>query len=976
MGKIKTFSLLFAVLFGTYSFSQIPGLTQFTTNNNLPSNTIYDIVQDENGFMWFATDYGVSKFDGLVFNNFTVNDGLAGNEVLKLFKDSKNRIWMSFFNGGICFFKDGKIYNSKNTSFLKNIMLTKFVHTIFEDSSGNIWFFDDSKNILCLSEDKIIKKYSINIKSNIKLARVFIEDKKNQIHILARNFEENKTIVTQIISELPIRNNWEKFDKNLFTEQSINNLNCNIEIILKKNNNGIINIEKNIKQKSNRYLLNIYEFGEQHWITNLNEGVHIFEKSTNYSTSKIILKDIQTTRAFEDAENNIWVGSQSNGVFLFPNVNVSGLQFDDAKKNDLHCIENFDNKLVVGNEIGEVIVLDKKSLKKLSTIKDPNYSSKIRQLTLLNNLIYILSDYNLYQLDSKLNFTKIKNMYDPDFHKSRLKNFKKFTVFENHITTANARGVGEINLINHSLKKKWNKRSTSIFKTTNDSLWIGTSTGLFLENKDEIKKHDLGEFFNHSIIYDIKNSKHGLLIASNSYGLGILKNGKFKRITTKNGLLSNYIKSITIDSDHNIWLASNFGLNKLTLNNLLEITSLASYNTSDGLYSNDIRDCFIDINSQKAYVATSQGLNIIDISKESKIITPPAIHITNILLNNVSIKNIKKSEFDSNSNNIQFNFSGISFKSLGNISFKYRLLGIEKEWIKTKNNTIRYSSLQPKKYTFEVKAISKNNLESIVPQRFDFTIKPPIYKTWWFQLLTGFLLILIFIFIYYRRHRRRIEQKNIEEKISALRFKALNAQMNPHFINNLLENINGQIGNGKFKHITTTLQNFANLVNLVLQSTKSNLISLDQELAMVKNYLELQRNRFNNKIHYSINTSKLTSDDLEYTLIPPMILQPIVENSIKHGFKKSDSEKNTIDINLYIDNNEFVICEISDNGIGLQSNNESKGSGISLENIQNRLQLMGDIKTKENLVSTTNITNEFNTLVGLKVTLKIPLVNI
>jgi len=972
MGKIKTFSLLFAVLFGTYSFSQIPGLTQFTTNNNLPSNTIYDIVQDENGFMWFATDYGVSKFDGLVFNNFTVNDGLAGNEVLKLFKDSKNRIWMSFFNGGICFFKDGKIYNSKNTSFLKNIILTKFVHAIFEDSSGNIWFNEGFNNIICLAEDKTIKNYNIIIKGEQKSSHLIIEDLKKNIHVLSHIKKKGKVFIrTKKISENSHKSEWERFNKNNFTVESNKIINQHLGLLLSEDNKPHF-----MNAINDNFIANVYNFGEQHWITNLNKGVHIFEKSTNYSTPKTILKDIQTTRAFQDVENNIWIGSLSNGVFLFPNVNVSGLQFDDAKKNDLHCIENFDNKLVVGNEIGEVIVLDKKSLKKLSTIKDPNYSSKIRQLTLLNNLIYILSDYNLYQLDSKLNFTKIKNMYDPDFHKSRLKNFKKFTVFENHITTANARGVGEINLINHSLKKKWNKRSTSIFKTTNDSLWIGTSTGLFLENKDEIKKHDLGEFFNHSIIYDIKNSKHGLLIASNSYGLGILKNGKFKRITTKNGLLSNYIKSITIDSDHNIWLASNFGLNKLTLNNLLEITSLASYNTSDGLYSNDIRDCFIDINSQKAYVATSQGLNIIDISKESKIITPPAIHITNILLNNVSIKNIKKSEFDSNSNNIQFNFSGISFKSLGNISFKYRLLGIEKEWIKTKNNTIRYSSLQPKKYTFEVKAISKNNLESIVPQRFDFTIKPPIYKTWWFQLLTGFLLILIFIFIYYRRHRRRIEQKNIEEKISALRFKALNAQMNPHFINNLLENINGQIGNGKFKHITTTLQNFANLVNLVLQSTKSNLISLDQELAMVKNYLELQRNRFNNKIHYSINTSKLTSDDLEYTLIPPMILQPIVENSIKHGFKKSDSEKNTIDINLYIDNNEFVICEISDNGIGLQSNNESKGSGISLENIQNRLQLMGDIKTKENLVSTTNITNEFNTLVGLKVTLKIPLVNI
>ena len=79
-------------LFLTNSYTQIPGLTQFTIDNGLPSNTIYDIAQDEMGFIWYATDYGVSKFDGINFINYTISDGLPGNEILYFYKDSKKRI--------------------------------------------------------------------------------------------------------------------------------------------------------------------------------------------------------------------------------------------------------------------------------------------------------------------------------------------------------------------------------------------------------------------------------------------------------------------------------------------------------------------------------------------------------------------------------------------------------------------------------------------------------------------------------------------------------------------------------------------------------------------------------------------------------------------------------------------------------------------------------------------------------------------
>jgi len=236
------------------------------------------------------------------------------------------------------------------------------------------------------------------------------------------------------------------------------------------------------------------------------------------------------------------------------------------------------------------------------------------------------------------------------------------------------------------------------------------------------------------------------------------------------------------------------------------------------------------------------------------------------------------------------------------------------------------------------------------------------------------MLLSLINFLNERKKKKIKEKRIITEKISSLRFQALNAQMNPHFINNLLGNINDQVDKGQFKTVKSSLQNFAHFVNLVLQSTKSNLIPLEQEIAMTKHYLELQKVRFNSHLNYQIDTSTISNDDLEYILVPPMIIQPIVENSLKHGFNKTDITENKISIKFYTQNDDFLICEIMDNGNGIVEDNKTMGSGISIKNIQTRLALMAENDLKENLVSITNITNEFNNLAGVKIILKIPLI--
>lgn len=201
MNQFNRFFVVIFLLFSGTIYPQIPGLTQFTTNKNLPSNTIYDIIQDESGFIWFATDYGISKFDGLKFTNYTSDDGLPGNEILFFYRDSSNRVWMSSFNGEISYLEDEKIINSNKNPVLCKLSFAKFVKNIYEDDLGNIWFVQDRNDIRVLRKNGEFEKFSIPRLNNYRISGVVLEDINNNIHILANIKDEIPKIVTRIISK-------------------------------------------------------------------------------------------------------------------------------------------------------------------------------------------------------------------------------------------------------------------------------------------------------------------------------------------------------------------------------------------------------------------------------------------------------------------------------------------------------------------------------------------------------------------------------------------------------------------------------------------------------------------------------------------------------------------------------------------------------------------------------------------------------
>ncbi|MBU2938840.1 tetratricopeptide repeat protein [Lacinutrix sp. C3R15] len=204
-------------------------------------------------------------------------------------------------------------------------------------------------------------------------------------------------------------------------------------------------------------------------------------------------------------------------------------------------------------------------------------------------------------------------------------------------------------------------------------------------------------------------------------------------------------------------------------------------------------------------------------------------------------------------------------------------------------------------------------------------------------------------------------------KVSNTELKALRAQMNPHFIFNSLNSIQSYIAKNDIENATNYLTKFSKLMRETLEKSTQKEITLTEDISILKTYLDIENKRANNSFTYNINIDETI--DAENTLIPPMILQPFVENSIIHGLRKS-TERGKICIN-YTKEKDMLICSVEDNGIGRAASaantpNTNKHS-LGMRITKSRIEIINKIKdTKGNL----HIIDKPN---GTKVEVKLPL---
>jgi uncharacterized membrane-anchored protein YhcB (DUF1043 family) len=518
------------------------------------------------------------------------------------------------------------------------------------------------------------------------------------------------------------------------------------------------------------------------------------------------------------------------------------------------------------------------------------------------------------------------------------------------------------------------------------TLWVGTyQGGLYKLIGNNLSRVLIPNFESIESFFEIEFDDLNNLYAATLSGVikYNLKNNQARLITEKEGLSSDLVYSIKITNDKStLWAGTNQGISKINLDKIRSnIFDITNFNKSDGFEGIECNTHGIHEDQKgNIWFGTVNGLikytpkNFKKNEQFSKTnFTGFKLGYQDTLLENGCVLPYYL-------NTISFYFDGISFTNPDKVKYTYKLEGYDKTWSpNTQLNFAKYNNLPSGKYTFKVKSCNSEGLWNIEPIEFNFEIGAAFYKTWWFLSIVIFSILGLVLIIF----KLRLDQLNKKEKekfeqqveVSKAELKALRAQMNPHFVFNSLNSIQHYILNSKGEEAVKYLNKFAKLIRIILNNSDKPSVTINEELQSLKLYMELERMRFENKFNYEINLDD--NIDADYEELPPMLIQPYIENSILHGINpKEGSGLIKINISLY---QKYIKISIIDDGIGrekskaiksLKPGNEHKSMAMKIS--KDRLKILNTISESNLNVHITDLQNQNNEACGTQVDLYIP----
>ncbi len=980
---------LFYFLFGftQNNYSQTYPFRHYTIEDGLPNSQVYHAIQDSRGYIWFATDDGVSRFDGYEFKNFTKKDGLTDNTVFEIYEDHKNRIWFVPHSLNLSYFQNDTIIKYEFNDSIQS-RLNGYVNPV------KLSFFVDSTNTIFF-RDRRTGSYTIDTLGNIKQRILKAYGKCFEIkgnRIIRFNSATDKLEGIYIISIFS--NKKEIFNANLTTSISKNN-------VLHSRHYGVIN-KKNIYLSHGKYIFHIKGSSLQTiktldnniiWVSVDNnnnlwvgtyEGAYCFHNSDLKITPEIYLKDKSVSSVLNDSEGGYWFTTLYNGVYYLSNINVKTYTEEHGLlRNDVRSLAYDSTSLWMGFKNNYI-----------QSFKSGKFKNKVKldELNIVNyNLFYDNFNDKLWigaqtlSVYHNSNITYFINKNSSSFH--RVFHANDFLRDKNNnIWIASFYGLYKYQYHNKPNLNRlgiFNRKINSICLNSLNNILIGCNNGLWEYKIDSNKAYSLAtehELFNSKITNIIFNNYHNNnWLGSRTNGIIVYDTDTIFNITSDNGLSNNNITSLLAKNEV-IWVTTQNGLNKITLLSkpIKDSIKIETFSTIHGLPSNELNDIYIK--NSIAYVASKKGLTVFNTKKLKPNYSNPPVFINkvNILGKDTIVKNYYK--LPHNKNSIFIGFVGLMYRSSENKKYKYQLSqpGKQAKWAETTDNHINFSSLSPGKYTFKVIAINEDGYESNVPATLSFTINPPYWKTWWFISSIVFISILIMYILYrariYELNKRNAIEKRLMQEVNKFRQQSLSQQMNPHFIFNTLNSIQYYIYENDNVSSTRYLAKFSKLIRLILDNSRQETVTIKNEIKAIELYLQLEAVRLKHKFKYKINIH----EDIDTNLyrIYPLLIQPYVENSIWHGLVHKKGEKYvSIDIKPM---NGYILCIIEDNGIGRekaleikrQRNQKHKSHGTNITH--KRIESINKLFGKDFDVEFTDLKDDKGNAAGTKVVLQIP----
>jgi len=1006
MKKLLTIFPLLLLILPSYTYSQQYNFHNYSVKDGVAQSQVYNLLQDSRGYLWMGTrGGGLTRFDGMNFKTYTVKDGLVNNYVFCVKEDAQHNLWIGT-NNGLSFF-DG--INFKNFQPVGDSSQV-WIQEIDFDSKGRKWL---ATNVgVLLLDDKGIT----NVTQLLKLKNMVV----NAIHVDAKE------------------NIWFGTGNGLYkiTEQS-NTFNY---VEYEQMNNSITSLKQDAAgnlwigtygdgaylydgKKFYRFDLNLelyrqtvldfcFDNRNNVWMATLTNGVcqyNTVAKTFSWLTEKEGLSNNHVRSIIQDKSGNYWFGTSGGGV-----CNYFGKQFTNYDKSS-GLSGNYIYSIFRDSKHRLWIGTSDKGLSVFDSSKFSNYNSlngfadvKVKAINEDNaGNIYFGTDGQGVFIFNGTEFKPVEGLT-----KKYIRAIIKDKDGNLWIATA---GTGLYKLILNENKNRLvnfttndgllHIRLTCLLYDKQGRLWYGTeNNGIgYLEN-DVVQK----EFFTTkdglpaNSIRCLTEDKSGYLWAGTAgYGIASIalyqEDFKIKSYDHKNGLTSSNIYLLTCDNNNNLFTGTETGLDYITLDKERKPIEIKHYSKGEGFTGIETcQNSVLNDSDGTIWFGTINCLSKYNPANLVKNENEPATNITDVELfyEPISTTAYKKFagawntlsnlELPYDKNHLTFAFTAINFSNPDAVKYQWKLEGLDKDWSPvSKQNRFSYPNLSPGYYTFMVKACNEDGVWNKQAVTLKFHIAPPIWLRWWFIVLLAILVIsMILIFFRWRENRIKTaaaeEQKKLqmEKEIIELEQKALRLQMNPHFIFNALNSIQSQIGTDNDQAARYYLAKFSRLMRQILDNSRNTLITLEEEANTLENYLLIEKfcngDRFDYKITINENIEK------DYVKIPPMLLQPFVENAIKHGLKYIEGKKGLIEVK-FEEKNNILECSVTDNGIGRKkaeelnvASKEPFHKSTALLVTQERLNLFKENPVLKSL-EIIDLYDEQGNATGTKVIVRIPI---
>lgn len=913
--------LPYTSVFGTFTYN----LKNYGINEGLPSVQIYQIIQDKSGYIWFGTDRGLVKYNGSNFTVYTTEDGLSSNVVYHLYENDQNEIWCYSKDHQLHYYHKGKFFPfSYNESIIKyfpkkgdllyftankeeasiSVLNYKTDRHYFRINKNGLAFENTKKGIFIKNDSKITT-VSLNELSNIYINDTLIYFLGNEPIPDKHNFASSKKFSSVT-----------KFKNNIYI--SVVNKIIKIDLSKKKASVIIELIDKNIQNITCDKKGNIF--------VSHTKGITWF-KENNLKESYDILKNYNISNILIGDNDGLWMASLFNGLFQLSNINQKHLFIE--KKTKIFGIFEVNGKIYFELNSNELYELSNQQVKKLRLgildkmdhlFFEPFYHSFTNKLSRYNIFInqvddaYFKSQYYAYKTALKDTFalslvTNNAMRYEsPQGYSISLK-FDKF--IKNFDINKNLILIATDNFV-HTL-------STNDIKLELDStLIIMDSTRVFKPEVSFLASNIVNvQNINDSIVL-FSSSKKGLCrynIDDNSYQIYSKKNGLIS-----NSILKTYYKNgVTI-------AISQEGLS------LIKNSEIKNYSTHNSLLSNNIIG--VVLKNDTLWVATDQGISVIPVNSVQN--EKPRVYLKRLMVDE-TLQEIKKNyNLDHTGKNLDITFESVSYYHSNNSKYQYILEGVDKNWIETKSTHVRYPNLPSGNFKFFIRTEQADKSWSAKIELFTVSKPAPFWKKNWFIFLIiilAFLIsFLIFALINLRWRKKQAEKINILN----LERKTLQAQINPHFIFNSLTSLQNLILKNEKEKSQTFLIHFSRLTRLALNHSTKNYILLSEEIEFLTLYMNLEKIRFIQSFSFEFKFDLIHKN----IKIPPLLVQPFIENAILHGFAGFESGGKII-IRFQKRDEHTIQCNIRDNGNGRNlhlSSLNKKSLGIKL--IKERLAIL------------------------------------